>query len=59
VRAWQASGATRRLHDDLREQVRVLAGRRPAPTAACIGSQSVKGADTVGKASRGFDAGRK
>ena len=59
VRAWQASGATRRLHDDLREQVRVLAGRRPAPTAACIGSQSVKGADTVGKASRGFDAGKK
>jgi transposase len=59
VRAWQAGGATRRLHDDLREQVRVLAGRRPSPTAACIDSQSVKGADTVGKASRGFDAGKK
>jgi transposase len=59
VRSWQASGATRRLHDELRGQVRVLAGRRPAPTAACIDSQSVKGADTVGKASRGFDAGEK
>jgi transposase len=59
VRAWQQSGATRRLHDQLREQVRVLAGRRPAPTAAIIDSQSVKGADTVGKDSRGFDAGKK
>ena len=59
VRTWQASGATRRLHDQLREAVRVLAGRSPAPTAACIDSQSVKGADTVGKASRGYDAGKK
>jgi transposase len=59
VRAWQAGGATRRLHDDLREQVRVLAGRRPSPTAACIDSQSVKGADTVGTSTRGYDAGKK
>ena len=59
VRAWQASGATRRLHDHLREAVRVLAGRSPAPAAGCIDSQSVKGADTVGKASRGYDAGKK
>jgi transposase len=56
---WQASGATRRMHDDLREQVRVLAGRRPEPTAAIIDSQSVKAADTVGKDSRGYDAGKK
>ncbi len=59
VRAWQESGATRRLHDQLREAVRVLAGRSPAPTAAVIDSQSVKGADTVGKDSRGYDAGKK
>jgi transposase len=59
VRAWQASGATRRMHDQLREAVRVLAGRRPEPTAAIIDSQSVKAADTVGKASRGYDAGKK
>jgi transposase len=59
VRTWQASGATRRLHDELREAVRVLAGRSPAPTAAVIDSQSVKGADTVGKDSRGYDAGKK
>jgi transposase len=59
VRDWQASGATRRMHDELREQVRVLAGRSPAPTAAIIDSQSVKAADTVGKDSRGYDAGKK
>src|SRR6266571_448947 len=59
VRAWQASGATRRMHDTLREQVRVLAGRGPAPTAAIIDSQSVKAADTVAKDSRGYDAGKK
>jgi len=59
VRTWQASGATRRMHDELREAVRVLAGRRPQPTAAIIDSQSVKAADTVGKPSRGYDAGKK
>ena len=59
VRDWQASGATRRMHDQLREQVRVLAGRRPQPTAAIIDSQSVKAADTVAKDSRGYDAGKK
>jgi transposase len=59
VRDWQASGATRRMHDELREAVRVLAGRSPAPTAAIIDSQSVKAADTVGKDSRGYDAGKK
>jgi transposase len=59
VRSWHASGATRRMHDELRRQVRVLAGRGPDPTAAVIDSQSVKAADTVGKASRGYDAGKK
>ena len=59
VRSWQASGATRRMHDELRRQVRVLAGRGPDPTAAVIDSQSVKAADTVSKASRGYDAGKK
>ena len=59
VHDWQVSGATRRLHDSLREQVRVLAGRHAQPTAAIIDSQSVKAADTVGKGSRGYDAGKK
>ena len=59
VRAWHASGATRRMHDELRRQVRMLAGRAPDPSAAVIDSQSVKAADTVGKASRGYDAAKK
>lgn len=59
VHDWHHSGATRRMHDQLREQVRVLAGRRPQPTSAIIDSQSVKAADTVSKDSRGYDAGKK
>ena len=59
VRDWHRSGATRRMHDQLREQVRVLAGRRPQPTAAIIDSQSVMAAGTVARNSRGYDAGKK
>jgi putative transposase len=40
IRAWQASGVIRRLHDELRETVRVQAGRSPGPTAGVIDSQS-------------------
>jgi transposase len=56
---WQASGATAAMHDELREQCRVAAGRNPEPTAAVIDSQSVKAAETVARSSRGFDAGKK
>jgi Transposase DDE domain len=43
----------------LREQARVQQGRNPQPSAGIIDSQSVKGADTVGHDSRGYDAGKK
>jgi transposase len=56
---WEKSGATAALHDQLRGQCRVAAGRSPEPTAAVIDSQSVKAAETVAAASRGFDAGKK
>jgi transposase len=56
---WQASGATAALHDELREQCRIAAGRSPEPTAAVIDSQSVKAAEQVARDSRGFDAGKK
>src|SRR3954462_11350875 len=48
-----------RLHDALRDRARVRAGRRPLPTAAVIDSASVRGADTVPTASRGYDAGKR
>ncbi len=56
---WNASGATTMVHDQLRAQVRLVAGRNPCPSAAIIDSQSVRAADTVPKQSRGFDAAKK
>jgi transposase len=57
--AWQASGVLDQIHDALRARARVAAGRRPAPSAAVIDSQSVRAADTVARASRGWDNGKK
>ena len=57
--AWRDDGTLARLHDQLRAQVRQAAGRDPAPTAAVIDSQSVRAADTVPKATRGWDAAKK
>jgi transposase len=56
---WHKSGATGKMHDDLRRQCRIAAGRKPEPTAAIIDSQSVKAAEEVSRASRGYDAGKK
>ena len=39
--------------------MRLQGGRDPEPSAGLIDSQSVKGADTVGRESRGYDAGKK
>ncbi len=58
-RRWVRAGVWRRIHDALRDQARVRAGRRPTPTAAIIDSTSVRGADTVAATSRGYDAGKK
>ena len=58
-RRWVTAGAWQQIHDALRDQARLRAGRAPAPTAAIIDSQSVRGADTVPTASRGYDAGKK
>ena len=56
---WGISGATEAMHDQLRRACRIAAGRTAEPTAAVIDSQSVKAAETVAAASRGFDAGKK
>lgn len=56
---WAADGTLDRVHDRLRDQVRLAAGRHPQPSAASIDSQSVRAADTVPRRSRGFDAAKK
>ena len=56
---WRDDGTLARIHDALRDQVRLAAGRDAAPSAAVIDSQSVRAADTVPRASRGWDAAKK
>jgi putative transposase len=56
---WQADGSAERMHDDLRDRVRITAGRQAAPTAAIIDSQSVKGSEMISRTRRGYDAGKK
>jgi transposase len=56
---WAKAGAWQRIHDALRDLVRMHAGRNPLPTAAIIDSQTVRGADTVPTATAGYDAGKK
>jgi transposase len=56
---WRQEGVVDRLHDALRDRVRDAEGGDPMASAGCMDAQSVKGADTVGAAVRGFDAGKK
>ena len=58
VRFEQAK-ATEKILPVVREQLRLQEGRNPEPSAGLIDSQSVKGADTVGRDTRGYDAGKK
>jgi transposase len=57
--AWRDDGTLQSIHDQLREAARTAAGRGPRPTAAVIDSQSVRAADTVPRASRGWDNAKK
>jgi putative transposase len=56
---WQDDGTLNRMHNGLRDQVRVMEGRDVDPSAAILDSQSVRGAETVGRSDRGFDGGKK
>ena len=56
---WEQARVTEKILPVVRAQVRVREGRIPQPSAGLIDSQSVKGADTVGRDTRGYDAGKK
>jgi transposase len=56
---WEQDKVTEKVLPVVRAQLRVQEGRNPEPSAGLIDSQSVKGADTVGLDSRGYDAGKK
>lgn len=58
-RAWNNDGTTDAIHNALRDKVRDGDDRDPMASAGIVDSQSVKGADTVGRDSRGYDAGKK
>lgn len=58
-RRWRDQGLLTVLHDRLRRECRSAAGREPEPSAAVIDSQSLRAAETVAAADRGYDGGKR
>ena len=58
-RRWTKHGVWQRITDALRDRIRVREGRKATPSAAVIDSQSIRGADTVHRDTRGWDNGKK
>jgi len=57
--AWAKAGITVAMLDVLRDRARLRDGRTANPSAGIIDSQSVTAAETVGRSSRRYDAGKK
>lgn len=58
-RRWRDQGLATVLHDRLRRECRIAAGREGEPSAAVIDSQSLRAAETVAAADRGYDGGKR
>ncbi|MFC9083347.1 transposase [Streptomyces sp. NPDC057062] len=56
---WNRAGVVTYIRDQLRRQIRTGKGRCPHPVTLIVDSQSVKGASTAGRNSRGYDAAKK
>jgi putative transposase len=56
-RRWRLDGTWDKIHEALRRQVRIQAGRHPSPLSSAADSQSVKTAGQGGV--KGFDNGKK
>jgi transposase len=54
---WSTDGTFDRVHDALRDQVRISAGRDRHPSAAVLDAQSIKSSE--GGQDRGFDMGKR
>ena len=56
---WEEAKVTEQVMAVLRRRVRTAQGRGGEPSAGILDSQSTKGADTVGRPTRGHNAGKK
>lgn len=56
---WNRAGVVTWIRNQLRRRIRTGLGRCPHPVTLIVDSQSVKAAETVGRAGRGYDAGKK
>ncbi|MER5275649.1 IS5 family transposase [Streptomyces sp. NPDC002809] len=56
---WAAAGVIGQIRDHLSGRIRRKMGKGPRAVATVIDSQSVRAAETVGRDSRGYDAGKR
>ncbi|MFC4894381.1 transposase [Streptosporangium amethystogenes subsp. fukuiense] len=56
---WARQGVVSQIRDQLRRAIRLCKGRCPSAVTLIVDSQSVKGSETVSKATRGFDPAKR